>query len=97
MPTTVVIGLPEGCNNTDKENKTGHLCAYYLAMGPNEDDKDFLNIHLEASMKAWVAVGFSKDKLMVSMKVAPENLHPNNPSIWTPNVISLILCNSIVK
>lgn len=45
---------------------TQHDCDYRVAMGPNDNDPEFLDIYLEGSRAGWVAVGFSLDKRMVS-------------------------------
>ena len=36
-------------------------------MAPNLDDSDFLDIYMEGSIKGWIAVGFSRNKLMVNI------------------------------
>ena len=49
-------------------NLTQPHCNYYVAMAPNENNKEFLDIYLEGSQVGWVAVGFSLNKRMVSIE-----------------------------
>ena len=51
------FALPLGCM---KEN-----CSYYVAMGPNLEDGDFLDVYLRGTAEGWVAVGFSHTTMMV--------------------------------
>ena len=60
---TYEAGLPNGCL-TDKDD-----CEYYLRMGPNSENSNYVDIHLEGTLDGgigWIAVGFSLDQLMVS-------------------------------
>ena len=56
------FGLPLGCT---KDN-----CTYYVAMGPNTEDGEFLDVYLQGTTEGWVAVGFSHTKLMVCVDAA---------------------------
>ena len=51
------FGLPLGCA---KDN-----CDYYVAMGPNAEDSEFLDVYLQGTAEGWVAVGFSHNQQMV--------------------------------
>ena len=53
----IEFGIPPGCMKED--------CAYYVAMGPNAEDSDFLDVYLRGTAEGWVAVGFSHDQRMV--------------------------------
>ena len=53
----------------------GPHCGYTVAMEPNEDDSEFLNIYLVGKQSGWVAVGFSYDQQMVCPKQTINSLH----------------------
>ena len=55
----IVFGFPVGCTRTN--------CDYFVAMGPNPANDDYLDIHLEGNAQGWVAVGFSEDMRMVGI------------------------------
>ena len=58
----IEVGLPPGCT---KDN-----CMYYVAMGPNAEDGEFLDVYLQGTVEGWVAVGFSLDQMMVCVDAA---------------------------
>ena len=56
------VGMPHGCMKDD--------CTYYVAMGPNAEDGEFLDVYLQGTVEGWVAVGFSHDQMMVCVDAA---------------------------
>ena len=54
-------GLPANCMRAD--------CDYFIALGPNPFDSTSVEIYLEGNAAGWVAVGFSRDTMMVSNSV----------------------------
>ena len=56
---SIEVVLPRECARNVAE------CDYYLVLTPNANNDSYLDIHLEAKAKGWVAVGFSLDRLMV--------------------------------
>lgn len=54
----IIFGEPEGCIRDVN-------CSFYWAMGPNNENPNFLDIYLEGDVGGWLAVGFSKNQLMV--------------------------------
>ena len=56
------VGLPTGCA---KDN-----CTYYVAMGPNVENSEYLDVYLRGTAEGWVAVGFSLNQMMVCVDAA---------------------------
>lgn len=57
MVYTHKYGIPLECE--------GDACIYYVAVGPNADNADYLDVHLRGTASGWIAIGFSQDQLMV--------------------------------
>lgn len=54
-----IASIPSNCKNNPE------TCSYYIAVRRNPRNGMFADFHLQATAKGYVAVGFSKDTLMV--------------------------------
>ena len=78
------LPIPSDCNKSPIIQ-----CSYYLAVRRNPVDGSFADFHLSATAHGYVAVGFSRDKLMgeddvIGCKRDPQTGNISVVSAWNP-------------
>ena len=78
------LPIPSGCNDSSTIQ-----CSYYLAVQRNPFNASFADFHLSATTQGYVAVGFSRDKLMgeddvIGCKRDPQTGNISVVSAWNP-------------
>ena len=56
----ISLSTPQGCNQSSGG------CNFFLGINTNSENSSYLDFTLEAKVKGWVAIGFSKTPDMVS-------------------------------
>ena len=78
------LPIPSDCNKSSTIQ-----CSYYLAVRRNPVNGSFADFHLSATTQGYVAVGFSRDKLMgeddvIGCKRDPQTGNISVVSAWNP-------------